>query len=114
MKSDIHPKNYKTKLTCACGHSFDTISTKENLTTEICSACHPFFTGKQKIIDTARRVEKFKEREEMKSKVQKERKHVSKKEKQAARAQKKTKQTKAAKSDAKAALKAAKAALSDD
>ncbi len=59
MKKDIHPKYTKAKVTCACGYSFETRSTVEELHVEICSNCHPFFTGKQKLIDTAGRVEKF-------------------------------------------------------
>lgn len=59
MKKDIHPKYEKATISCACGNSFETGSTKKNMKIEICSACHPFFTGKQKIFDTAGRVEKF-------------------------------------------------------
>jgi len=59
MKKDIHPKYGKATISCACGSSFETGSTKKNMKVEICSACHPFFTGKQKIIDTAGRVERF-------------------------------------------------------
>jgi len=59
MKKDIHPKYGKATMSCACGNSFETGSTKKNMKVEICSACHPFFTGKQKIIDTAGRVERF-------------------------------------------------------
>jgi large subunit ribosomal protein L31 len=59
MKKDIHPKYGKETISCACGNSFETGSTKKNMKVEICSACHPFFTGKQKIIDTAGRVERF-------------------------------------------------------
>ena len=60
MKKDIHPKyNDKVKVKCACGNTFETGSTKDDIYVEICSACHPFFTGKQKLVDTARRVEKF-------------------------------------------------------
>ena len=59
MKKDIHPKYYKVKATCACGAEFDTGSTKENIRVDICSNCHPFFTGVQKIVDAAGRVEKF-------------------------------------------------------
>ena len=60
MKKNIHPKYYSdAKVTCACGNTFETGSTKENMRVEICSACHPFFTGKQKIVDTAGRVERF-------------------------------------------------------
>ena len=59
MKKDIHPKYEKATISCACGNSFETGSTKKNMKVEICSACHPFFTGKQKIVDTAGRVERF-------------------------------------------------------
>lgn len=62
MKSDIHPKQYRAKVTCACGHSFEVGSTKEKLDVEICSHCHPFYTGGSKLVDTAGRVEKFKSR----------------------------------------------------
>ena len=60
MKKDIHPKyNTKTKVACACGNSFETGSTEDELKLDLCSACHPFYTGKQKLVDTARRAEKF-------------------------------------------------------
>ncbi len=59
MKKDIHPKYEKAIIHCACGNSFETGSTKKDMKVEICSVCHPFFTGKQKIIDTAGRVERF-------------------------------------------------------
>jgi len=59
MKKDIHPKYYQAKVTCACGNSWIVGSTKKEINLDICSACHPFFTGKQKIVDTAGRVEKF-------------------------------------------------------
>ena len=59
MKKAKHPKYEKVTVTCACGNTFQTISTKDKLQVEICNACHPFYTGKQKIIDTAGRVEKF-------------------------------------------------------
>jgi len=59
MKADIHPKYVKATVTCACGSSFETRSTVGDIRVEICSACHPFFTGKQKIIDTEGRVQKF-------------------------------------------------------
>ena len=62
MKQGIHP-NYKiTTVTCACGNTFETGSVKENLRVEICSECHPFFTGKQKFIDAGGRVDKFKKK----------------------------------------------------
>jgi len=60
LKNDIHPKYVKTTVTCACGASYEIGSTKKDLKVEICSRCHPFFTGVQKIIDTGGRVEKFK------------------------------------------------------
>lgn len=78
---------------------------------EICSACHPFFTGKQKVIDAARRVEKFQAKRTKQTQIQDERKFLSKKIKHAAREQKKQTQQKKDKASAKAALKAAKAAL---
>ncbi|MCK4309057.1 MAG: 50S ribosomal protein L31 [Candidatus Atribacteria bacterium] len=59
MKKKIHPKYEKATISCACGNSFETGSTKKNMKVEICSVCHPFFTGKQKMIDTAGRVERF-------------------------------------------------------
>ena len=60
MKSDIHPDYNEIEVTCSCGNVFKTKSTmKKALHVEVCSACHPFYTGKQKIIDTAGRVEKF-------------------------------------------------------
>ena len=63
MKKEIHPTYYaNAKVICACGNTFATGSTKEELRVEICSACHPFYTGKQKLIDTAGMVEKFKKR----------------------------------------------------
>lgn len=59
MKPDIHPEYMETKVTCACGESFITRSTRPEIRVEICSQCHPFFTGTQKIVDTEGRVEKF-------------------------------------------------------
>ncbi|HZJ40869.1 MAG TPA: 50S ribosomal protein L31 [Candidatus Saccharimonadales bacterium] len=60
MKSNIHPKYYSDcKVTCVCGNNFVTGSTEPEIKVELCSACHPFYTGKQKLVDTARRVEKF-------------------------------------------------------
>lgn len=59
MKKDIHPTTYITKVVCACGTEFYTKSTKKIIKVEICSKCHPFYTGKQKFVDTAGRVEKF-------------------------------------------------------
>lgn len=59
MKEGIHPKYQLTKITCACGNVIETRSTVQDLRVEICSNCHPFFTGKQKLVDTAGRVERF-------------------------------------------------------
>lgn len=59
MKADIHPKYVETKVHCACGTDFVTRSTQEEIRVDICSACHPFYTGKQKFVDTAGRVERF-------------------------------------------------------
>lgn len=59
MKEKIHPKYYETKIVCACGNVIETRSTVKDLRVEICSQCHPFFTGKQKLVDTAGRVEKY-------------------------------------------------------
>src|ERR1700690_1038196 len=59
MKSGIHPEYVEATVTCGCGNKFLTRSTRKNITVEICSACHPFFTGKMKFIDTTGRVEKF-------------------------------------------------------
>lgn len=70
MKKDIHPEYYpKAKVSCVCGNSFEVGSTQKEIKVEICSACHPFFTGKQKLIDTARRVEKFEDKMAKKSGV---------------------------------------------
>jgi large subunit ribosomal protein L31 len=62
MKEGIHPKYTEITVKCLCGNTFQTRSTKSEISTEICSACHPFFTGKQKLVDTAGRVERFKKR----------------------------------------------------
>jgi len=59
MKANIHPKYVEVTVSCACGETFKTRSTKGDIRLEICSKCHPFFTGKQKLIDTAGRVERF-------------------------------------------------------
>jgi large subunit ribosomal protein L31 len=59
MKADIHPKYVPCKVTCGCGFTFTTRATVPELNVEICSSCHPFYTGKQKFVDTAGRVEKF-------------------------------------------------------
>ena len=62
MKNNLHPKYVETTITCACGNVIHTRSTKQNIRVEICSNCHPLFTGKQKFIDSAGRVEKFQKR----------------------------------------------------
>ncbi len=63
MKKDIHPKYYdKTEVSCACGNTFSVGSTKEKIKIDVCSACHPFYTGKQRFLDTMGRVEKFKQK----------------------------------------------------
>lgn len=59
MREKIHPKYQECTVTCGCGNSWKTRSTKDQIKVEICSACHPFFTGQQKFVDTAGRVEKF-------------------------------------------------------
>jgi large subunit ribosomal protein L31 len=62
MKKDIHPKYFETTVQCACGNKWKTGSTMPELKVEICSACHPFYTGKEKLLDTRGRVEKMKKR----------------------------------------------------
>ena len=59
MKKDIHPEYHKALVHCACGHEFEAGSTLKEIKVEICSSCHPFFTGKQKLVDSAGRVERF-------------------------------------------------------
>jgi large subunit ribosomal protein L31 len=84
LKEKIHPKYFETTITCACGNVIHTRSTVKDIRVEICSACHPFFTGKEKLIDTAGRVERFRRKyrslEEKKGKQ--EEKEVKSKEKQ--------------------------------
>lgn len=62
MKENIHPKYVESHVHCACGNKFTTRSIKPEIQVEICSQCHPFFTGKQKLMDTAGRIEKFKKK----------------------------------------------------
>jgi len=62
MREKIHPKYVEARVLCSCGNTFMTHSTKPELRTEVCSACHPFFTGEQRIVDTAGRVERFNKR----------------------------------------------------
>ena len=68
MRAGIHPEYKPTKIRCACGNEIDTASTRENMSVEICSRCHPFFTGKQKLVDTGGRVDRFNKRFSMASK----------------------------------------------
>ncbi len=65
MKKDIHPKYVEAQVVCSCGNTFTTGSTKPVLKVELCSKCHPFFTGEMRIVDTAKRVERFKKRYNM-------------------------------------------------
>jgi large subunit ribosomal protein L31 len=62
MKATIHPRYEEATVHCACGNTWETRSTRKDLRVELCSACHPFFTGEQRIVDTAGRVERFKKR----------------------------------------------------
>ncbi len=72
MKKDIHPKyNKEATVKCACGNTFSTGSTLEKINVEVCSKCHPFYTGQEKVMDTAGRVEKFKKRQEAAKKFKK-------------------------------------------
>ena len=64
MKTDVHPKYEETTIKCACGHTLEVGSTKKDISVEICSQCHPFFTGKQKLVDTAGRIERFRKKYE--------------------------------------------------
>ncbi len=79
MKEGIHPEYKETTITCVCGNVIHTRSTKKDIKTEICSSCHPFMTGKQKIMDTAGRVERFKKKYEAKPENSSAKKTASKK-----------------------------------
>ncbi|EQB63111.1 MAG: hypothetical protein RBG1_1C00001G0690 [candidate division Zixibacteria bacterium RBG-1] len=70
MKPKIHPEYFETTISCACGNIIQTRSTVKNIHVEICSACHPFFTGKQKLVDTAGRVERFRRKYRTKEKTE--------------------------------------------
>jgi len=83
MKKGIHPQYVTCIVSCACGNTFETRSTKPNLRVEICSNCHPFYTGKQKIVDTEGRVERFVQRYGLDKKAKKK---TTKREKAAAKA----------------------------
>lgn len=62
MKNDIHPKYFESTIKCACGNALEAGSTKKDIKVEICSKCHPFFTGKQKLIDTGGRIDRFRKK----------------------------------------------------
>jgi large subunit ribosomal protein L31 len=64
MKNNIHSKYFETTIQCACGNKIEVGSTKKDIRVEICSECHPFFTGKQKLVDTAGRIERFRKKYE--------------------------------------------------
>ncbi len=68
MKEGIHPKYEAAHVVCACGNEFDTRSTKSEIRVEVCAKCHPFYTGKQKLVDTGGRVDRFNKRFNMKDK----------------------------------------------
>jgi large subunit ribosomal protein L31 len=70
VKKDIHPKYHQTQITCVCGNVIETGCTVENVHVEICSSCHPFFTGKQKLVDTAGRVDRFRKKYGLEEKKQ--------------------------------------------
>ena|SRR3990167_5903776 len=69
MKAEIHPKYEKSVVSCVCGNTFETRSTMPEIRVEICAACHPFYTGKQKLVDTAGRVDRFRDRSARASKL---------------------------------------------
>ena len=62
MKADIHPKYEETTVTCSCGNTFTTRSTTDSISVELCNECHPFYTGKQKLVDTGGRIDRFERR----------------------------------------------------
>ena len=62
MKSEIHPEYHVVPVTCACGEKFQTRSTSATLSVDVCSACHPFYTGKQRLVDTAGRIDRFRKK----------------------------------------------------
>ena len=71
MKKEIHPEKFEVTLRCVCGNSFQTMSAEKDLHVDICSACHPFFTGQQKFVDIAGRIDKFQQRYEKTKKAAK-------------------------------------------
>lgn len=104
MKKDIHPKYHKdAKVICACGNTFTTGSVLPEIKTELCSACHPFYTGKQKLVDTARRVEKFQAKMAVQKEVAKTRK--GKKAKRAVKAETRAKKEVTVKAEKKSGKK---------
>ncbi|HLB94227.1 MAG TPA: 50S ribosomal protein L31 [Candidatus Babeliales bacterium] len=68
MKKNLHPEAFEVKAICACGNSFDTVSTESDLRVTLCSACHPYFTGQVKFVDTAGRIERFNDKYSKKTK----------------------------------------------
>ena len=78
MKEKIHPKYIDTEIICSCGNKFKTKSTQPNIRIEVCSACHPFYTGQKRLVDTAGRVDRFKERLEKSKKMQSTKKKAKK------------------------------------
>lgn len=70
MKKEIHPEYIETLVTCGCGETFKTRSTKPKIAVEVCSKCHPFYTGKQKFVDSAGQIEKFQRRFQKKQKTE--------------------------------------------
>lgn len=106
MKAKIHPDYFTATVTCACGNTFQVGSTKENIRVEICSNCHPFYTGKQNLVDTAGRVDRFKEMMAKKTKLQ-EAKRAEEAAKKAAKAEKAKAEAKAQEEATKPTKKAA-------
>ena len=70
MKANIHPKYYQTNVTCACGNTFTVGSTQESIRVELCYKCHPFYTGEQRFVDTASRIQKFQDKQSVATKYQ--------------------------------------------
>jgi len=70
MKANIHPKYYQTSVTCACGNTFTVGSTQESIRVELCYKCHPFYTGEQRFVDTASRIQKFQDKQSVATKYQ--------------------------------------------
>ena len=95
MKAKIHPKYYKkATITCSCGNVFEVGSTVEKMEIEICSACHPFYTGKKKLIDSAGQVDRFKKKLEMAKKFEEEKKAKAAAKKKSSKPKKKAKKAK--------------------